>query len=55
MKTTKKSALIVKSNVKAGLHGNNHNRAPLKSSGLVVKSNVKADLGGANHNRALLA
>jgi hypothetical protein len=49
MKITKKSGLAVKTDIKAGLQGVNHNR-----SGLKVKSAVKAGLAGMNHNRALL-
>jgi hypothetical protein len=51
MNTSKKTALTVKSNLKAGLSGMNHNRAQVKS-GLSVKSAVKAGLAGSNHNRA---
>jgi hypothetical protein len=50
---SKKSGLVVKSNVKAGGIALNHNRKALKS-GLMVKSNVKAGGIVLNHNRALL-
>jgi hypothetical protein len=43
----------VKSAVKAGLAGMNHNRAQAKP-GLSVKSAVKAGSLTANHNRAAL-
>jgi hypothetical protein len=51
MKITK-SGLSVKSSIKAGLGGFNHNRTVL--AGLAVKSSIKAGLAGFNHNRALL-
>ena len=39
----------IKSNVKAGLAGSNHNRKLVS-----VKSNVKAGLAGTNHSRKLV-
>jgi hypothetical protein len=53
-KSTKKSGLVVKSTVKAGGLGFNHNR-PRLAAGLVVKSKVKVGGLGFNHNRTLLA
>src|SRR5438552_3101222 len=52
MKTIKKTALTIKSNLKAGMFCCNHNRAQLKS-GLATKSGVKAGFA-LNHNRAQL-
>jgi hypothetical protein len=54
MKTSKKPGIVVKSNVKAGIGGYNHNRSLIKKSGIVVKSNVKAGIGGYNHSRSVL-
>jgi hypothetical protein len=45
MNASKKTALVVKTNLKAGLSAMNHNRAALKKSGLATKSGVKAGLG----------
>jgi hypothetical protein len=53
MKTITRSGLAVKTGLKAGLSGTNHNRGVIKS-GLAVRSAVTAGLGGNNHNRALL-
>jgi hypothetical protein len=50
---TKKIALAVKTNVKAGGLSLNHNRRTVKA-GLAVKSAVKAGVGGLNHNRAAI-
>ena len=49
MKTSKKTALTVKSSLKAGYAGSNHNKAALK-----VRSGAKAGGIATNHNRALL-
>ena len=49
-KSTKNAGLVVKSAVKAGWVGINHNRA-----GLIVKSKIKAGSVGINHNRPTLA
>jgi hypothetical protein len=54
MKTTKRTALIVKSTIKAGCLAFNHNRSLLKKA-LVVKSTIKAGCLAFNHNRPLLA
>jgi hypothetical protein len=39
----------IKSNVKAGLQGVNHNQSLVR-----IKSNVKAGFQGANHNQSLV-
>jgi hypothetical protein len=54
MKNTKKSALVVRSNVKAGGFTENHNRSLLKKGGLVVKSAVRAGGFSQNHNLVLV-
>jgi hypothetical protein len=49
----------IKTNVKAGLTGINHNETHVRDSkqaaGLRVKTRVKAGLGGGNHNEALVS
>jgi hypothetical protein len=52
-KSTKKAGLVVKSSLKSGGVGLNHNRA-LKKTGLTVKSSVKVGGVGLNHSRTLL-
>lgn len=46
--STKREAIRVKSNVKAGGVGTNHNEA--ESAAITVKSGVKAGGIGSNHN-----
>jgi hypothetical protein len=53
-KSTKKAGLVVKSSVKAGGIGLNHNRS-LKKAGLAVKTSVKVGGIGLNHTRSLLS
>jgi hypothetical protein len=52
MKTSKKSGLTIKTNVKAGGLSVNHSRASLKKAGLAIKTNVKAGGLSVNHNRS---
>jgi hypothetical protein len=57
-KTTKKAGLVVKTSIKGGYGGMNHNSACLKATkkaGLVVKTAIRSGYGGMNHNPSVLA
>jgi len=54
MNRSKKTALVVKTALKAGGLSLNHNRAAVKKAGLATKSSVKAGSLSFNHNRALI-
>jgi len=53
-KSTKKAGLVVKSSVKVGGVGVNHNRQQLKKAGLVVKTAIRVGGVGVNHTRVAL-
>ena len=49
MNTTKPASIRVRSSVKAGAFGSNHNGS-VKTTGIRVRSSVKAGAFGSNHN-----